>query len=158
MEAIQSHFARLRNMRPHSCGQHRVRVGRSRVEFIARIIPTHRSAVRAAHSESVVARAVCRKHMTLAHDRTKRKRDGLSVRHASRGGVHLMLANLQDSQLRERAGKIPGDKKHVEGFSRRIIALRSSKQYRSAHPSAKLPIRRVFKTERFRGWLLAHSV
>ena len=32
------------------------------------------------------------------------------------GGVHLMLANPPWRQLQERAGKIPGDKKHVEGI------------------------------------------
>ena len=33
-----------------------------------------------------------------------------------RGGVHLVLANLPWRQLQERAEKIPGDKKHVEGM------------------------------------------
>jgi hypothetical protein len=46
-------------------------------------------------------------------------------------GVHLILANPLWHQLRERAKKIPGDKKHVEGFLHRIIALRSSIQHRN---------------------------
>jgi hypothetical protein len=32
------------------------------------------------------------------------------------GWVHLILANLPWRQLQERAEKIPGDKKHVEGI------------------------------------------
>ena len=32
------------------------------------------------------------------------------------GGVHLILANPPWRQLQERAEKIPGDKKHVEGI------------------------------------------
>jgi hypothetical protein len=44
--------------------------------------------------------------------------------------VHLILANPPWRQLLERAQKIQGDKKHVEGFSRRVIALRSSIEHR----------------------------
>ena len=33
-----------------------------------------------------------------------------------RGAVHLILANPPWRQLQERAEKIPGDKKHVEGI------------------------------------------
>ena len=44
------------------------------------------------------------------------KRGEFGVRHASRGGVHLILANPPWRQLQERAEKIPGDKKHVEGM------------------------------------------
>jgi len=47
-------------------------------------------------------------------------------------GVHLMLANPPWRQLRERAEKIPGDKKHVEEFSHRANAWRSSIQHRNA--------------------------
>jgi hypothetical protein len=36
-------------------------------------------------------------------------------------GVHLILANPPWRQLRERAQKIQGDKKHVQGFSRRVL-------------------------------------
>jgi hypothetical protein len=43
-----------------------------------------------------------------------------------------MLANPPWHQLRERAEKIPGDKKQVEIFSHRVIALRSSIQHRNA--------------------------
>ena len=49
--------------------------------------------------------------------------------------MHLILANLPWHQLRERAEKIPGDKKHdfkLGGFSHRVIALRSSIQRRNA--------------------------
>jgi hypothetical protein len=41
-----------------------------------------------------------------------------------------MLANSPWHQLRERAEKIPGDKKHVKEFSHGVIALRSSILYR----------------------------
>jgi hypothetical protein len=76
----------------------------------------------------------------LACGRIRRKRDGQGVGHASRGeeGVHLMLANPPWHQLRERAEKIPGDKKHIEGFSRGIIALRSSIQHRTALTKGEL--------------------
>ena len=46
-----------------------------------------------------------------------------------------MLANPPWRQLRERAEKIPGDKKpdfELGGFSHRVIALRSSIQHRNA--------------------------
>ena len=47
-----------------------------------------------------------------------------------------MLANPPWHQLRERAQKIPGDKKHVEAFTHGVIALRSSILYRrGADPS-----------------------
>jgi hypothetical protein len=89
--------------------------------------------------------AVCRKHIMLACGRIRRKRDGLGVRPASQGedGVHLMLANPPWRQLRERAEKIPGDKKHdieLEGFSHRVIALRSSIQHRNALAAGSTPI------------------
>jgi hypothetical protein len=45
-------------------------------------------------------------------------------------GVHLILANPPWRQLQERAQKIQGDKKHVEGLSRKVIALRSSIEHR----------------------------
>jgi hypothetical protein len=44
-------------------------------------------------------------------------------------GVHLMQPNPLWHQLRERAEKISGDKKHVEGFFHRVVALRSSIQH-----------------------------
>ena len=53
-------------------------------------------------------------------------------------GVHLMLANPLWHQLRERAEKIPGDKKHVEGFVHRIIGLRSSMQHRNILANGEL--------------------
>ena len=80
------------------------------------------------------------KHIMLACCRIRRKRDGHGVRHASQGeeGVHLMLANPPWHQLRERAEKIPGDKKHVEGFSREALELRRSIQHRTAQPNGEL--------------------
>jgi hypothetical protein len=52
--------------------------------------------------------------------------------------VHLMLANPPWRQLRERAEKIPGDKKHVERSSRGVIGLRSSIQHRTALTNGEL--------------------
>jgi hypothetical protein len=52
-----------------------------------------------------------------------------------------MLANPPWRQLRERAEKIPGDKKHdfeLGGFSHRVIALRSSIQHRKRPGSPAL--------------------
>jgi hypothetical protein len=46
------------------------------------------------------------------------------------GGVHLILANPPWRQLQERAEKIPGDKKHMEGMlSRSYYAA----QFNTAH-------------------------
>jgi hypothetical protein len=56
----------------------------------------------------------------LAWGRIKRKRDGLSVRHASQG-VMRGASDAGESpwrRLRERAEKIPGDKKHDPGIGR----------------------------------------
>jgi hypothetical protein len=49
-----------------------------------------------------------------------------------------MLANPPWRQLRERAQKIQGDKKHVEKFSHRVISLHSSIPHRNARWPAQL--------------------
>jgi hypothetical protein len=46
-----------------------------------------------------------------------------------RGGVHLILANPPWRQLQERAQKIQGDKKHIEGIFSQVVAARSSEQH-----------------------------
>jgi hypothetical protein len=91
----------------------------------------------AADLSEIADGAVFRTHMMLACDRIRRKRDGLGVRHASQG-VMRGASDAGESpwrRLRERAEKIPGDKKHDPGltrFSHRVIALRSSIQHRNA--------------------------
>jgi hypothetical protein len=50
-----------------------------------------------------------------------------------RGRVHLILANPSWRQLQERAEKIPGDKKHVEGMLSQSYCVA---QFNTAH---KLP-------------------
>jgi len=92
---------------------------------------------------------VRRKYMMSACGRIRRKRDGLGVRRASQGeeGVRLMLANPPWRQLRERAEKIPGDKKHdagLRGFSQRVVRLRCPIQDRNAFPSASRLTSTVF--------------
>jgi hypothetical protein len=52
-----------------------------------------------------------------------------------RGGVHLILANPPWRQPQERAEKIPGDKKHVEGM---LSQGHCVAQFNTAH---KLPSR-----------------
>lgn len=59
-----------------------------------------------------------------------------------------MLANPPWHQLRERAEKIPGNKKHVKEFSHRVIALRSSILYRSGAQSIILGEERDFHVAR----------
>jgi hypothetical protein len=47
-----------------------------------------------------------------------------------RDGVHLILANPPWRQLQERAQKIQGDKKHIEGI---LSQSRCGAQFRTAH-------------------------
>jgi hypothetical protein len=62
--------------------------------------------------------------------------------------VHLILANPPWHQLRERAEKIPGDKKHAKEFSHRVIVLRSSILYRSRARSIVQGEERGFRVAR----------
>jgi hypothetical protein len=92
---------------------------------------------------------VRRKYMMSACGRIRRKRGGRGVRRAYEGGggVGVMLANPPWRQLRERAEKIPGDKKHdagLRGFSQRVVRLRCPIQDRNAFPSASRLTSTVF--------------
>jgi len=75
----------------------------------------------------------------VAFDRWKSATDS-NRRRAFQGwkGVHPILANPPWRQLQERAQKIQGDKKHVQGFSRRVLVGRSSIKHRIALASSEL--------------------
>jgi hypothetical protein len=57
--------------------------------------------------------------------------------HASSGGVHLDAGESSQASVMRAAEKILGDKKHAEGFSRRVTVARSSIQHRNASWPAK---------------------
>jgi hypothetical protein len=103
------------------------------------------SSLRSTHKPEVCSYRGHREEIRLTPDYRTSSSDGLSVvlhfvseeawrfRCSSRfsgGGVHLILANPSWRQLQERAEKIPGDKKHVEGM---VSQSHCVAQFNTAH-------------------------